>query len=134
MFSQVTDTIRRMEYSIKHLESRTSSIECDIYNIRNDNESNGVDIQGKMATLKYDIITEVGSDIASLRERLCILENAISELQASMKELLSVISAKPSVKSVNPKQKIDLEIFEENDPFIIPQYYLDDNKKNDCWY
>ena len=44
MFSQVTDTIRRMEYSIKHLESRTSSIECDIYKIRNDNESNGVDI------------------------------------------------------------------------------------------
>ena len=44
MFSQVTETIRRMEYSIKHLESRTSSIECDIYNIHNDNESNGVDI------------------------------------------------------------------------------------------
>ena len=87
-----------------------------------------------MATLKYDIITEVGSDIASLRERLHILENAISELQASMKELSNAIGAKPSVKSVNLKQKIDLEIFEENDPFIIPQYYLDDNKKNDCWY
>lgn len=134
MFSQATDIIRRMEYRIKHLESRTSQTECDIHNIRNDNGLNKTDIQVKMATLKYDIVNEVGSDITSLKERLCILENAVSELQASMKEFLNVIRAEPSVKSENPKQKIDLEIFEENDPFIIPQYYLDDNKKNDCWY
>lgn len=136
MFSQATDIIRRMEYRIKHLESRTSQTECDIHNIRNDNGLDKTDIQVKMATLKYDIVNEVGSDITSLKERLCILENAVSELQASMKEFLSVIRAEPSVKSENPKQKIDLEIFEQNDEntldyFITPEYYFQESIIND---
>ena len=44
-----------------------------------------------------------------------------------------------AAKSEKPKQKIDLEISEQNDgfevdPYITPQYYLDDKKNNDYWY
>ena len=134
MFSQATDMIRRMEYNLKNLESRTCQIECDVYHIRKDNGLDGMNIEDKMATVKYDIMSTVGSNINTLSDRLSVLEGQVSELQSSVQELLSAICADSNVKTVSPKQKIDLEILEENDPFITPQYYLDDDKKKDYWY
>lgn len=124
MFGEAERRIMNLDSCMKANTSRISVCENEIYKINNNlaRVSNPIDIQSK--------IDAIECSIAELVERLAGVTASLELLTTTMQEKFDAIRAEASEKTENPKQKIDLEIFEEKsefevDPFITPQYYFD---------
>ena len=124
MFGEAERRIMNLDSCMKANTSRISVCENEIYKINNNlvKADNHIDIQSKISAIECSI--------AELVEGLAGVTASLELLATTMQEKFDAIRAEASEKPENPKQKIDLEIFEEKsefeiDPFITPQYYFD---------
>lgn len=130
MFSQATAKIYSIENNYSAINSRVSMCENEIYKMQHCAYDEGP-IWDKIATIEYEVYC--------LKEQLIEIQTSLKVLSTSINEHINAARADLAVKSEKPKQKIDLEISEQNDgfevdPYTTPQYYLDDKKNNDYWY
>lgn len=136
MFSQVTRKIYGMESDIATANSRISQCENSIYRIKEDvYDISPLSDKFRESDNKIDILNASVIELTAVVEQL---QSSLEIMQANIAELQASIGPKADVQTVNPKHKTDLEIFKQNDengldPFITPQYYLDE-RKNDYWY
>lgn len=106
MFTQATSKFYSLDRDINAISSRVSSCESSINRLNNDIYNGGP---------VWDRLFDIENSILSFAEKLATLQEDIELLTASMNEKLSATAPDLNVKSENPKQKTDLEIFEEND-------------------
>lgn len=131
MFSQVTRKIYGMESDIAAANSRISECENSIYHIKSDNCTNEP-LWNRAIETTYKV-DELTSTVIELQSAVEELKASLELVSANLNELATSIGPKAEASTVEPKVKTDLEIFEQNDPFITPQYYLDAREK-DYWY
>lgn len=131
MFSQVTRKIYGMESDIATANSRISQCENSISRIKNDNCVNEP-LWNRAVETTYKV-DELESTVIELQSAVEELRASLELVSANLNELTASIGPKAEVSTVEPKVKTDLEIFEQNDPFITPQYYLDERER-DYWY
>lgn len=122
MFGQAERTICNLNTSVQTINSRLSACENSIDTLNNTMYADSP-IWSKIYEIEYNT--------ASLAEKIAFLQEEIKVLSAQLDEHFSTIGAEPDVKSAIPKQKIDLEILEQNDEdqtnyFIVPEYCLYD--------
>lgn len=131
MFSQVTSKIYGMESDIAAANSRISECENSISHIKYDNCINKP-LWNRAVETTYKV-DELASTVIELQSAVEELKISLELVSANLNELAASIGPRAEVSTVEPKVKTDLEIFEQNDPFITPQYYLDAREK-DYWY
>lgn len=113
MFSQVTSKIYNMESDIAAANSRISQCENSIYHIQYDNYrdeplwNHALETEQKVGNLA-DTIYDLQVDVEELKSSLEIVKTSLLKLQAA-------IAPATEVTTENPKEKTDLEIFEQND-------------------
>ena len=120
-----------MESDIATANSRISQCENSISRIKNDNCVNEP-LWNRAVETTYRV-DELSSTVIDLQSAVEELRASLELVSANLNELTASIGPKAEVSTVEPKVKTDLEIFEQNDPFITPQYYLDE-KERDYWY
>lgn len=130
MFTQATTQIYNLQREISTANSRICNCENQIYGIKTETYDHSA-IWNKIEDIEYTL--------CGMKHQIEELMSQIEILSANTNELFNAARADLAVKSEKPKQKIDLEISEQNDgfevdPYTTPQYYLDDKKKNDYWY
>lgn len=112
MFSQVTRKIYGMENDISALSSRTAQCENDIYFIRHrPTEDNP--LWNKVNDTEFRL-NELIATIDTLHANVEEATKAIKNLSARLQEFEASICADPDATPAIPKQKIDLEISEQN--------------------
>ena len=75
------------------------------------------------------------STISTVGDRVSVLEEKIDELYQMIEELRLAIAPSTSAEIVEPKEKSDLEIFEQNDEIKVKNIFidLDDIKDEKLW-
>lgn len=131
MFSQVTSKIYGMESDIAAANSRISQCENSIAHIKNDNCVNEP-MWNRAIETTYKV-DELASTVIELQSAVEGLRASLELVIANLNELITSIGPKAEASTVEPKVKTNLEIFEQNDPFTTPQYYLDERER-DYWY
>ena len=116
MFSQVTNKIYGMERDISETSARVSQCENNIYRINNDIYDDGL-LWTRVRDNGFRL-DEVGDIVVSLNASINVFRQAIEELTTRIQVLESAIGASAVERTENPKQKIDLEISEQNDRYI----------------
>ena len=116
MFSQVTNKIYGMERDISETSARVAQCENNIYRINNDIYDDGL-LWTRVRDNGFRL-DEVGDIVVSLNASINVFRQAIEELTTRIQVLESAIGASAVERTENPKQKIDLEISEQNDRYI----------------
>ena len=112
MFSQVTRKIYNMEADIAAANSRISQCENSIYHITHDTYNDeplwnrAVETEYKVGDLTATVF-ELQAVVEELKTSLEMVKTNILKLQAALEP-------KTDALTENPKEKTDLEIFEQN--------------------
>ena len=112
MFSQATREIYNMKAEIASINSRVEQCENSIYHIKYD-AYDGNSIWCKISEAECKIfdntllISDLRADVESLR-------SCLEDLVASISQLKAVLEPEADASTENPKEKADLEIFEQN--------------------
>lgn len=112
MFEQATNKIYNMERIISETQSRVAQCENNIYRINNDIYDDGP-LWSKVRDNNFKL-GEVGDTVVTLDASVNEFRQAIEELTARVQALESAIGASAVERTENQKQKIDLEISEQN--------------------
>ncbi len=130
MFSQATREFYNIKTQLQENTSRLSSCENQIYHLNNDMYDTGP-LWSKVRENESQV-NELIETVATLSADISKFAANIQELTMQMQDLKSKLRPDLDAKTVNPKQNSHLEILEEKDPFITPEYYLD--REKDYWY
>lgn len=80
-------------------------------------------LQEELSNIRYDnYYMPLQEIIENIEHKIEDLTSKIYSIEANLKEEISMLRTKTSEKSENPKQKFDLEIFEEieaSNPFLL---------------
>lgn len=112
MFEQATNKIYNMERIISETQSRVAQCENNIYRINNDIYDDGP-LWSKVRDSNFKL-GEVGDTVVALDASVNEFRQAIEELTARVQALESAIGSSAVERAENQKQKIDLEISEQN--------------------
>ena len=112
MFSQATREICNIKAEIASINSRVGQCENSIYHIKHNTydhrsiwcKSSASECKTLDNTL---LISDLRADVESLR-------SSLEDLIASISQLRAVLEPKADALTENPKEKADLEIFEQN--------------------
>lgn len=71
------------------------------------------------------MITPAVSTISTIGDRVSVMETKIDELYKMIEKLQLAIGPSTDEEIVKPKEKSDLEIFEQNDEIKVKNNYID---------
>lgn len=109
MFSQATTQIHNLERDITMANSRICNCENQIYSIKYETYNHSP---------IWDKIEDIECTLCRMKNQIEELICQIEALSANTNELLSTTRTDLAVKPEKPKQKIDLEILEQNSGYI----------------
>ena len=112
MFSQATRELYNMKEEMASINSRVGQCENSIYHIKHDAyDDSSIWCKISEAECKtFDntiLISDLRADVESLR-------SCLEDLMASISQLRAVLEPEADASTENPKEKADLEIFEQN--------------------
>ena len=126
MQSSITSDLNKIKSDISAINHRVSTCEANINNHEYSLYSNGGLINYKLKELTQSI-ERLGEQTLQMKLRMNMLETIINDLKAQYEEIPSVLRPETDVTPVEPKEKCDLEIFEQNIDNEIKNYIdLDD--------
>ena len=112
MFSQATREICNIKAEIASINSRVGQCENSIYHIKHDTYDDSSIwckiSESECKTLDNTLlISDLRADVESLR-------SCLEDLMVSISQLKAVLGPEANASTENPKEKADLEIFEQN--------------------
>lgn len=127
MFSQATKEIYNVKAEIASINSRVGQCENSIYHIKHDAyDDSSIWCKISEAECKTFDNTLLISD---LRADVEFLKSSLEDLITSISQLKAVLEPEANASTENPKEKADLEIFEQNDYIDLENV----NKEKGIW-
>ena len=120
----ITSDLSKMKSDISSINHRVSTCEANINNHECALYSNGGVINYKLKELTQSI-ERLGEQALQMKLHMNLLETMINDLKFQYEETPSALRPETDVVPVEPKEKSDLEIFEQNIDDSIKNNYID---------
>ena len=124
MQSNITSDLNKIKSDISSINHRVSTCEANINNHECSLYSNGGLINYKLKELTQSM-ERLGEQTLQMKLHINVLETLINDLKAQYEGTNSALRPETDVAPVEPKEKSDLEIFEQNIDDSIKNNYID---------